>query len=318
MQNQERLSKVDALKNELAKIVKGQRDVIDQLVCAFVAGGHVLIEGVPGVAKTLLARTLSLLSGLEFNRIQFTSDLLPSDIIGTKVFLPNTGQFRFEAGPIFTDVLLADEINRTPPKTQAALLEAMEEGRITVEGETHQLSAYFFVIATQNPIEYEGTYPLPEAQTDRFMLKIIMGYPNTEDEIEMLRLHNSGFDPRLLAAQVVMPVLTASELVEIRQTVRSVKVEDGVLNYMMQIVQTTRSQPSVLLGASPRAAVMLLMASKAMAFMSGRDFVMPDDIKSIAPSVLRHRLILRPESELEGISAESVIDDILSRVQVPR
>jgi len=299
-------------------VVKGQNEAAKQLVCGFISGGHVLIEGAPGVAKTLMARVLSSASGLSFKRIQFTADLLPSDIIGTKIFMPKDGVFRFEPGPVFTDVLLADEINRTPPKTQAALLEAMEEGKITVEGEEYKLSGSFFVIATQNPVEYEGTYPLPEAQTDRFMMKIIMGYPEESAELEMLKSHEAGFDPKKLTERDFGEPLKADALDELKRVVREVKVEPGVMNYILQIARRTRREPSIALGASPRAAVLMMNAAKAMAAIDSRDFIIPDDVKAIANPCLRHRLILRPEAEMDGLSPDAIIDEITASTQAPR
>ena len=307
-----------AMRESLGSVVRGQDEIIGQLVCALISGGHVLLEGVPGVAKTLLARSLAMVSGLTFKRVQFTSDLLPADITGTRIFLPREGVFKFVPGPVFTDVLLADEINRTPPKTQAALLEAMEERRVTIEGEEHTLSDAFFVVATQNPVEYEGTYPLPEAETDRFMMKLVLGYPHQDAELTMLKQHDSGFNPRTLSAETLPPLLTLETLMALQQAVRAVCIEEGVLKYLHELAVATRQSPAVLLGASPRAAVSLMNAAKGQAFLDNRDFVLPDDIKHMALPVLRHRLLLRPEAEMEGVTAEAIIEDIIATTEVPR
>ena len=307
-----------AMRESLASVVRGQDEIIGHLVCAFISGGHVLLEGVPGVAKTLLARSLALVSGLTFKRVQFTSDLLPADILGTRIFLPREGVFKFVPGPVFTDVLLADEINRTPPKTQAALLEAMEERRVTIEGEEHVLSDAFFVVATQNPVEYEGTYPLPEAETDRFMMKLVLGYPPQDAELAMLRQHDGGFNPRELNADALPALLSLPTLAQLQAAVRAVRIEDGVLRYLHELTLATRQSPAVLLGASPRAAVSLMNAAKGQAFLDSRDFVLPDDIKHMALPVLRHRLLLRPEAEMEGVTAAAIVEDIIATTEVPR
>jgi MoxR-like ATPase len=299
---------------EVAKVVVGQDGVVDVLLAAIAVGGHVLLEGVPGVAKTLLANTVARALGIEFRRVQFTPDMLPSDVTGTMTLRGNALAFR--PGPVFTNVLLADEINRTPPKTQAALLEAMQERQVTVDGEAHPLPDPFVVVATQNPIEYEGTYPLPEAQLDRFLVKIDVTYPVESDEIAMLGLAHRGVEPATL--DNVRPVVGASDIIAVRATVDATAVADEVVAYIAAVVRRTRDLPSVALGASPRAAVHLLAAAKATARLDGREFVTPDDVASIAPPVLRHRLILRPEAELERYRPDDAIAAALASVPVPK
>jgi MoxR-like ATPase len=303
------------LSEALNKVVVGQQMVIDQLLVALLAEGHVLLEGVPGTAKTMLVKTLAQLMGVEFGRIQLTPDMLPSDILGTSIYDLNTKTFALKKGPIFTSLLLADEINRTAPKTQSALLEAMEERQVTLEGRTERLPDLFMVVATQNPIEFEGTYPLPEAQLDRFMLKIVITYPGGEAERVMLDNWQSGQYARNLIQDTV---LASEELSQCRSALREIKVEGSIFDYLMQLVQKSRSLSDVHLGASPRAAIYWLAAAKAHAAMAGRDFVTPDNIKFVAHPVLRHRLILTPESELEGISTDQVITKLLNLVPVPR
>ena len=288
------------------------------LTVALLARGHVLIEGVPGTGKTLAVRALALLLGLDFRRIQFTPDLMPTDVVGTTVFNPQTAQFSTRLGPIVANVVLADEINRTPPKTQSALLEAMEEGRVTVDGTSYPLPAPFLLCATQNPIEYEGTYPLPEAQLDRFLIKIEATYPSEARELELLQRVAAGFDARALEASGVTPVTNAAEVLEAQQTIRKAHLSDGVRDYVYRIVAETRKQRRLTLGASPRASIALLVASQAAAAISGRDFVAPDDVKDVAPFVIPHRLIVAPEAEIEGISAGAVLREILASVPVPR
>jgi MoxR-like ATPase len=283
---------------------------------ALLAEGHALLEGVPGTAKTLLVKTLAHLIGAEFGRIQLTPDMLPSDILGTSIYDLTTKTFALKKGPIFTSLLLADEINRTAPKTQSALLEAMEERQVTLDGRSEKLPELFMVIATQNPVEFEGTYPLPEAQLDRFMLKILIGYPEGDAERTMLSNWQNGLYDRHKTD--VQPVVTAAEITECRTKLRDVKVEDSIFNYLMQLVQKSRSLSDVQLGASPRAALYWLAAAKAHAAMEGRDFVTPDNIKFVAQPVLRHRLILTPESELEGTTTSQVISKLLGLVPVPR
>ena len=311
-------STVEHIKTELIKVIVGQQEVVEQVLVALLAEGHALIEGVPGTAKTLLVKTLARILGAEFSRIQFTPDLMPSDITGTNVFNVATSSFSLRRGPVFTDILLADEINRTPPKTQAALLEAMEERQVTIDGELHRLSPLFTVIATENPIEYEGTYPLPEAQLDRFLLKILIDYPTAEEEARVVSNWDAGFSARRLEQVDVRPLAEPEAVMRCRAEVRGARMEPGVQKYLVELVRRTREHPSVAYGASPRAAVALLLCSKALAAMRGRDFATPDDVKSIAPATLRHRISLRAEAELDGATPDAVVQDILNTVEVPR
>ncbi len=311
-------STVEHIKTELGKVIVGQEAVVEQVLVALLAEGHALIEGVPGTAKTLMVKTLARIVGADFSRIQFTPDLMPSDITGTNVFNVATASFSLRRGPVFTDVLLADEINRTPPKTQAALLEAMEERQVTIDGETQPLSPLFTVFATENPIEYEGTYPLPEAQLDRFLLKILIGYPSPEEETRIVANWDEGFNARRLNQVDIRPLEEAESVTHCRAEVRATRMEPGVQRYLVEIIRRTREHPSVAYGASPRASVALLLCSKALATMRGRDFSTPDDVRDIARPVLRHRVSLRAEAELDGATADSVIEDILSTVEVPR
>ena len=306
------------IRRELARVVVGQDAVIEQILVALLAEGHALVEGVPGTAKTLIVKTLARIVGADFNRIQFTPDLMPSDITGTNVFNTQSATFALRRGAIFTDVLLADEINRTPPKTQAALLEAMEERQVTIDGETHALSPLFTVLATENPVEYEGTYPLPEAQLDRFLLKILIGYPSIEEEQAIVARWNDGFNARRLDAVSLEPLPEGDAVAAARAEVRRVRVEPGVQRYIVEIIARTRNLPSVAYGASPRASVALLLCTKALAAIRGRDYATPDDVRDIAPPVLRHRLSLRAEAELEGATPDTVIAGILSAIEVPR
>ncbi|HET9874485.1 MAG TPA: MoxR family ATPase [Mycobacterium sp.] len=305
-----------ALRTEVGKVVVGQDAVVSGLVIALLCRGHVLLEGVPGVAKTLLVRALSAALRLEFKRVQFTPDLMPGDITGSLVYDARTAAFVFRSGPVFTNLLLADEINRTPPKTQAALLEAMEERQVSVDGEARPLPDPFVVAATQNPIEYEGTYRLPEAQLDRFLLKLNVPLPPRNAEIEILARHAQGFDPRDLSA--VTPVAGSAELAAGRAAVRQVLIADQVLGYIVDIVGATRQSPALQLGVSPRGATALLAAARSWAWLSGRNYVTPDDVKAMARSTLRHRVALRPEAELEGATSDGVVDGILASVPVPR
>ncbi|GIG24798.1 hypothetical protein Cde04nite_10420 [Cellulomonas denverensis] len=296
----------------------GQDAAVTGLVIALLCRGHVLLEGVPGVAKTLLVRTLSTALALDTTRVQFTPDLMPGDITGSLVYDARTAEFSFRAGPVFTNLMLADEINRTPPKTQAALLEAMEERQVSVDGTPRPLPEPFVVIATQNPVEYEGTYPLPEAQLDRFLLKLTLPLPQRAEEIEVLARHAAGFDPRDLTAAGVRPVADAALLDRARAEVARVQVAPEVLGYLVDVVRATRQSPSLSLGVSPRGATALLATARAWAWLSGRGFVTPDDVKALAHPTLRHRVQLRPEAELEGVTAESVLDSVLASVPVPR
>jgi len=305
-----------ALRAELAKAVVGQEGVVSGLVIALLCRGHVLLEGVPGVAKTLLVRALAAALRLEFKRVQFTPDLMPGDVTGSLVYDARTAEFVFRPGPVFTNLLLADEINRTPPKTQAALLEAMEERQVSVDGEAKPLPDPFIVAATQNPVEYEGTYQLPEAQLDRFLLKLNVTLPPRDAEIVILHRHAHGFDPRDLSA--IKPVAGPDELAAARRAVQHVRVADEVLGYIVDIVGATRTSPALQLGASPRGATALLATARSWSWLSGRDYVTPDDVKAMASSTLRHRLMLRPEAELEGATADGVLDGILASVPVPR
>ena len=299
-------------------MVVGQDEPIEQILVALLAEGHALVEGVPGTAKTLTVKTLSRIIGAGFSRIQFTPDLMPSDITGTNIFNVATSNFSLRRGPIFTDILLADEINRTPPKTQAALLEAMEERQVTIDGEPHPLSPLFTVLATENPIEYEGTYPLPEAQLDRFLLKILIDYPSTEDEHQVVANWDAGFNARRLDRVEIIPLPEPDAISRCRIEVRDARMEPGVQRYVVDIVRRTRSHPSVLYGASPRASVALLLCAKALSAIRGREFSTPDDVRDIARPVLRHRLSLRAEAELDGATPDGVITDILNTAEVPR
>jgi MoxR-like ATPase len=311
-------STVEHIHQELRKTIVGQDDTIEQILVALFAEGHALIEGVPGTAKTLIVKTLAAIIGANFSRIQFTPDLMPSDITGTNVFNMQTTQFTLRHGPIFTDILLADEINRTPPKTQAALLEAMEERQATIDGERYLLSPIFTVLATENPIEYEGTYPLPEAQLDRFLLKILIDYPAQEEEAEIVARWDAGFNSHRLENVDIQSLPDPAAIQLCRKEIRDMRVEEGVQRYIVELVRRTRNHPSILYGASPRASVALLLCSKALAAIRGRDFVTPDDIRDVAPPVMRHRLALRAEAELDGATSDAVISDIVKTVEVPR
>jgi MoxR-like ATPase len=307
-----------ALRTEVGKAVVGQDAAVTGLVIALLCRGHVLLEGVPGVAKTLLVRTLSTALDLDTKRVQFTPDLMPGDVTGSLVYDARTAEFSFREGPVFTNLLLADEINRTPPKTQASLLEAMEERQVSVDGLPRALPDPFLVIATQNPVEYEGTYALPEAQLDRFLLKLTLPLPERDHEIEVLRRHATGFDPRDLGAAGVRPVADAAQLARARAELARVQVAHEVLGYAVDICRATRHSPSLSLGVSPRGATALLATSRAWAWLSGRGYVTPDDVKALAHPTLRHRVQLRAEAELEGVTAESVLDTVLGAVPVPR
>ena len=306
------------LRSELSSIVLGQQAVVDSLLIALLAEGHVILEGVPGTAKTLLVKLLSSLIQAEFRRVQLTPDVLPADILGTSIFDFNTHQFTLRKGPIFTQILLADEINRTPPKTQAALLEAMEERQVTLDGNTLPLSPLFWTIATQNPLEFEGTYPLPEAQLDRFLFKVVVNYPEASAEKQMLLNVLNGFEAHDLNQQKLQPLLTGEQILAARQQAKSIHVEEAIVDYLLALVTQSRTQPELILGASPRSAVGWLRAAQAQAWLEDRSFVTPDDVKTIAPTLLRHRFILKPEAQLDGVSVDQVVRNLLTRVPVPR
>jgi MoxR-like ATPase len=306
------------IKTEAAKAIVGQDQAFEHIVVALFSGGHVLLEGVPGTAKTLMAKTLSHLIRAEYKRVQFTPDLMPSDIVGTSIFNLQTSQFSLRRGPVFTQILLADEINRAPAKTQSALLEAMEEHQVTIEGELNKLPEPFMVLATQNPVEYEGTYPLPEAQLDRFLMKVRVTYPPLPAETEILRRYHTGFDAHKLDATGLKPVMSPEDIVAAQADILATTVEAGILDYIARVMEVTRKSPDLILGGSPRAGIALLLTSKTYAALQGRDYVRPDDIKYLAPPVLRHRIILRPEAEVEGLDADKVIARLLTKVDVPR
>jgi MoxR-like ATPase len=303
---------------ELHKAVVGQNELVEMLAVAILAGGHVLLEGVPGTAKTLAIRSLARILNVTFARIQFTPDLMPSDILGTNVFDPRSQEFSLKKGPIFAGLVLADEINRTPPKTQSALLEAMEERRVTIDGISHQLPYPFLVCATQNPVEFEGTYPLPEAQLDRFMLKVVLDYPTAEQEQAILARVQSGFRAQDLDTTDIRAALNGPDLARFQIEVEHVRVDPAVQRYIVEIARNTRANRHLLLGASPRAAITLLLTSKALAAVRGREFVNPDDVKTMAGPVLRHRLMVRPESEIEGFTSDRIVETVLHETEVPR
>jgi MoxR-like ATPase len=307
---------IKQIRQEIGKVIVGQEHMIDLLVTAILADGHVLIEGVPGVAKTLTAKLLSKVISVRFSRIQFTPDLMPSDVLGTSIFNVKKSEFEFKAGPIFSNIVLIDEINRAPAKTQSALFEAMEERQVTVDGQTYKLEAPYIVVATQNPIEHEGTYRLPEAQLDRFLFKIEVDYPNLDQEIAIILGHHQrkGVQP----VGEVKPVLSAEEIKAYRQLVQQIHLEGNVIGYIGKIIHETRNNSSLFLGASPRASVAILNGSKAYAALNGRDFVTPEDIKFIAAPVLRHRVMLTPDKEMEGVTADQVIKQIIDKIEVPR
>jgi len=306
------------LRQEADKVIVGLEEPFELLVVALLTGGHVLLEGVPGTAKTLMAKTLAHLVQAKFTRIQFTPDLMPSDILGTSVFDITTGKFYLKKGPVFTNILLTDEINRAPAKTQSALLEAMEERQVNLEGERYPLEPPFMVIATQNPIEYEGTYPLPEAQLDRFLFKVLVPYSPLDVEVEIMRRYHHGFDAHDLATAGLQAILPASGMAQAREAIQQIIVEEGILTYIGQVAAASRRSPDLVLGASPRASIHVLLAAKTYAALRGRDYVTPDDVKFIIPPVYRHRLLLKPEAEIEGLDADAVIRRLLGQVQVPR
>ncbi|MDZ8053141.1 MAG: AAA family ATPase [Aulosira sp. ZfuVER01] len=306
------------LEQGLNQIIVGQSNLIQQLIVALLAGGHIILEGVPGTGKTLLVKVLAQLIQAEFRRIQLTPDVLPSDITGTNIFDLNSRSFTLKKGPVFTEVLLADEINRTPPKTQAALLEAMEEMQVTLDGESLPLPELFWVIATQNPLEFEGTYPLPEAQLDRFLFKLAVDYPDRAAEKQMLLNRQAGFAARRGDIDRLKPIATVNEILQARQAVKEVKVSEAIIDYLLALVKASRQHPELALGASPRAAGAWLQTSQASAWLEGRNFVTPDDIKAVASPLLRHRLILKPEAMLDGLQIDAVIASVINQVPVPR
>ena len=308
--------KIQALKDRIATVIVGQEQIVDRVLTAVLANGHVLLEGVPGVAKTLLARLVARLIKADFSRIQFTPDLMPSDVLGTTVFNMKTNDFDFHQGPVFADLVLVDEINRAPAKTQAALFEVMEERQVSIDGTTHQMGELYTILATQNPVEQEGTYKLPEAQLDRFLMKITMGYPSLEEEVDILERHHANAS--LVKLESLAPVLTKEELLSLRRLIEHVFVDRTLLQYIALIVQQTRTSKAVYLGASPRASVAMMQASKAYALLQGRDFVTPEDIKFVAPYVLQHRLILTAEAEMEGYSPVKVTQRLIDKVEVPK
>ncbi|AFY76610.1 MAG: MoxR family ATPase [Hydrococcus sp. C42_A2020_068] len=306
------------LAQTLNTIIVGQSALVQQLLVALLSGGHVIIEGVPGTGKTLLVKVLARLIQADFRRVQLTPDILPSDILGVNVFDLNTHSFSLKKGPVFTEILLADEINRTPPKTQSALLEAMEEQQITLDGETLALPPLFWAIATQNPLEFEGTYPLPEAQLDRFLFKLVVDYPDVASEKQMLLNVQQGFQPKRPYLERLQPVATVEQILSARKAVQAVMVDEKIIDYLLTVVEKTRKHPDLILGASPRAAVAWLQTSKAIAWLSERDYVTPDDLKAVALPLLRHRLILKPEAHLDGVQMDAVVASILKQVAVPR
>jgi MoxR-like ATPase len=307
---------VVAIREEVAKVIVGQHQMVDLMIAGLLSNGHILIEGVPGVAKTLTAKLLARCLDIPFSRIQFTPDLMPSDVLGTSVFDPRSSAFEFRPGPIFSSMVLIDEINRSPAKTQSSLFEVMEERQVTIDGKTHPMQAPFMVVATQNPVEHEGTYRLPEAQLDRFLFKINVPYPNLEEEVNILRLNDKTLQQDQLAQ--VQKLLTASDIVSLQSQIRSIHVEEKLVRFIAAVVQETRNSKSVFLGASPRASLAIMMAAKAIAGMAGRDFVTPDDIVFVVPAVLRHRLLLTPEKEMEGITTDEVIQGFIKNIEIPR
>ena len=308
--------KIEKLRHEIAQVIVGQEQAVDLVLTCILANGHVLIEGVPGVAKTLLARLIARLVDARFSRVQFTPDLMPSDVLGTNIFNVKTQEFEFHQGPVFSDIVLVDEINRAPAKTQAALFEVMEERQVSMDGVTYPMGELYIILATQNPVEQEGTYRLPEAQLDRFLMKVTMGYPSADDELEILKRHERRTD--LVKLSDVNPVLTKEEVLQLRSYMNDVVIDESLLLYITQIVQQTRSSRAVYLGASPRASVAMLQASKAYALLQGRDFVTPEDIKAVTPSILQHRLVLTAEAEMEGYTAYKVAMKLIDKVEVPK
>src|SRR6201996_1163705 len=305
------------LREQMSKVIVGQIQVVDECVLALLCRGHVLLEGVPGIAKTLVIKTLASLFALQFQRVQATSDLMPADLLGTNVLNMATSTFAFHAGPVFTDLLLVDEVNRMPPRTQAALLECMEEGQVTVDGTRRPLPPWFTVFATQNPVDFEGTYPLPEAQLDRFLMKIRVAYPTEAEELQILERHHAGTGVSLLDDAAIAPI-PAGMLEAARREVRAIRIEPELYGYILTLARRTREWPTLLLGASPRAALSVMLVAQAAAAFDGRDYLVPDDVKRAALPVLRHRVILKPEAELEGFDADRVLSDVIAAVPVPR
>ena len=310
------IEKANMLKSAISSVIVGQESSVDLILTAILARGHVLIEGVPGVAKTLLAKMIAKLVNADFSRIQFTPDLMPSDVLGTSVFDMKTSEFSFHAGPVFADIILVDEVNRAPAKTQSALFEVMEERQATIDGVLHKMSPIYTILATQNPVEQEGTYKLPEAQLDRFIMKITIPYPSLDEEIEILERHNKN--ARLAKLEDIKPVITRDELLQMLEFVEKIYIEKTLIQYIASVIQQTRNSKAVYLGASPRASVALLQSSKAMAILQGRDFVTPEDIKMVAPFVLQHRLILTAEAEMEGHTPLKVVQRLIEKVEVPK
>lgn len=308
--------KIERLRTEISKVIVGQDKAVELVLTCILANGHVLIEGVPGVAKTLLARLVARLVDAKFSRIQLTPDLMPSDVLGTNIFNVKTQDFEFHEGPVFADVVLVDEINRAPAKTQAALFEVMEERQVSIDGRAYKMGDLYTILATQNPVEQEGTYRLPEAQLDRFLMKITMGYPTEDEELEILKRHEQKENLTQLAD--IQPILTKEELLQLRSYMQHVVVDESLLRYITQIIQQTRSTRAVFLGASPRASVAMLQASKAFALLQGRDFVTPEDVKTVTPSILQHRLVLTAEAEMEGYTAYKVAQRLIDKVEVPK
>ena len=308
----------EKMKQEAQKVIVGQTELFELVVVSLFSGGHVLLEGVPGTAKTLIAKTLAMIVSGEFSRVQFTPDLMPSDIVGTSVYDLTTNQFNLKRGPVFTNVLLADEINRAPAKTQSALLECMEERQVSIDGIRHELSPPFMVVATQNPIEYEGTYPLPEAQLDRFLFKLRVDYPVAEVETQILMNYHHGFNATRLEAVGVESVLDSASLQECQKEIQAVTVEDSIFNYIVGLATASRNSDELVLGGSPRASIALLLSSKTYAALQGRDYILPDDVKLLAPHVYRHRILLKPDAEIEGLTPDDVIDRLLAEAEIPR
>ena len=308
----------EKIKQEAQKIIVGQEELFQLVVVSLFSGGHVLLEGVPGTAKTLIAKTLAMVVSGKFSRVQFTPDLMPSDIVGTSVYDLTTNQFNLKRGPVFTNVLLADEINRSPAKTQSALLECMEERQVSIDGVRHELPLPFIVLATQNPIEYEGTYPLPEAQLDRFLFKLRVDYPGPEVETQILVNYHHGFNATRLEAVGVESVIDSASLQECQEMIQTVTVEDSIFSYIVNLAEASRKSNELVLGGSPRASIALLLASKTYAALQSRDYILPDDVKYLAPHVYRHRILLKPDAEIEGLTPDDVIDRLLAEVEIPR